>query len=153
MKKIFLRATMALTMLIFTGSMLNAQTFVVETTSRITIPADKTEEDMEKIVTEMFSNIHAKSEILLGYSIRRHAWGSEGATVVVSWEVATWEDIEKFVSEEMEELSKTAWPDEAEREAKWDEYNSYLDRYHKDEIYTSFNDLRGYATPAAADKE
>ena len=144
---------MALVVLIFTGSMLNAQTFVVETTSRITIPDGKTEEDMEKIVTEMFTNIHAKSKILLGYSIRRHAWGSEGSTVVISWEVATWEDIEKFVGEEMEELSKAAWPDEAIRDAKWDEYNSYLDRHHKDEIYTSFNDIRGYATPAAAEKE
>jgi len=108
---------------------------------------------MQKVVTEMFTNIHAKSEILLGYSIRRHAWGSEGATVVISWEVATWEDIEKFVSEEMEELSKAAWPDEEVREAKWKEYNSYLSPHHKDEIYVSNNEIRGYATPAAVEKE
>jgi len=135
------------------GAILHAQTLIVETTSRIDLPEGKTEEDMMKSVEEMFSNVHAKSEILLGYSIRRHAWGSEGATVVISWEVASWGDIERFTQEEMEKLSKAAWPDEEVRKAKWMEYNSYIDRHHRDEIYYSINELRGYAKPMEAKAE
>lgn len=139
---------------LFTFQTINAQTYVVEATMRITMDGeDQSQDNMRKIVTEVFEKIYAKSEILLGYSMRRHAWGSEGSTVVVSWEVATFSDIEKFTQEEMEKLSEAAWPDEKEREAKWNEYQSYFSPYHKDEIYMSFNDIRGYAKPMETEKK
>ena len=153
MKRSLWRASMALAAVLFTGTLLNAQTLIVETTSRIELPEGKTEKDMKTVVDEMFNNIHAKSEILLGYSIRRHAWGSEGGSVVISWEVAEWADIERFTGEEMEKLATAAWPDEATREAKWKEYNSYLGKHHRDEIYYSMNDVRGYAKPMPKEAE
>lgn len=154
MKKPITIGAMMLFVGLFTYQSANAQTYVVEETMRITMDdEDQSREAMRKIVTEIFENVYAKSEILLGHSMRRHAWGSEGSTVVVSWEVATFSDIEKFTQEEMEKLSVAAWPDEKVRDAKWEEYQSYFSPYHKDEIYMSFNDIRGYAKPQPETKK
>ncbi|MFZ1686982.1 MAG: hypothetical protein WAU70_06160 [Flavobacteriales bacterium] len=116
--------------------------FITQTTSKITVPDGMTEDDMWKMEQEYFDKVISKSAILKHYNIYRHAWGSLGATVVVTLEYATWEDIEKFSTVERDALEKAAWPDEAARKAFLKKMGSFNDPYHRDEIYTVSNTMR-----------
>lgn len=97
---------------------------------------------MWKMQQEYYDKVIAKSTLVKHYQIYRHAWGSMGATVVITLEFATWEDIMKFNQEEREKLENAAWPDEAARKAFVKKMDSYEDRFHRDEIYTVSNTMR-----------
>lgn len=132
---------------VFTGSRTAAQekpdvNYITQTTSKISVPEGMVEDDMWKMQQEYYDKVIAKSTILKHYNIYRHAWGSLGATMVITLEYATWEDIEKFSSVEREALEKAAWPDEAARKAFLKKLNDFSDPYHRDEIYTVSNTMR-----------
>ena len=116
--------------------------FITQSTSKFTIPEGSTEDDMWKLHQEYFDKVISKSTILKHYSIYRHAWGSTGATIVVTLEFAKWEDIMKFNDEETEALEKAAWPDESARKAFQKKMSSFENPYHHDEIYTISNTMR-----------
>ncbi len=56
--------------------------FITQATSRLVIPDGEEEEAYWKMQQVFFDKIISKSKLVLHYSIYRHAWGSEGATVV-----------------------------------------------------------------------
>ena len=110
--------------------------FVTQATSRLVIPAGDEEKSYWKMQQEYYENVISKSKLVVHYSICRHAWGSEGATIVERMEFANWNDIEKFTKEESRSLAAAAWPDEKAREAFFKKWRSYEDPYHHDEIYS-----------------
>ena len=116
--------------------------YITQTTQKIVIPDGSTEDDMWKVMQEYYDKVLSKSVVLKHYSTFRHAWGSLGASMVITLEFATWEDIKKFNEVEREALEKAAWPDEAARKAFMKKLNSFEDPYHRDEIYTISNTMR-----------
>ena len=116
--------------------------FITQTTAKIVVPDGTTEDDMWALQQEYYDKVIAKSTLVKHYTIYRHAWGSMGASLVITLEFATWEDIEKFNMEEREALEKAAWPDEAGRKAFMKKMDSFEDPYHRDEIYTVRNSMR-----------
>jgi hypothetical protein len=116
--------------------------YITQTTQKIVIPDGSTEEDMWEVMQEYYDKVLAKSVVLKHYEVYRHAWGSLGATVVITLEFNTWEDIMKFNEIEREALEKAAWPDEAARKAFIKKMNSFEDPYHRDEIYVVRNSMR-----------
>ncbi|MBK6883704.1 MAG: hypothetical protein IPH05_12305 [Flavobacteriales bacterium] len=115
--------------------------FIAQTTMRIVVPEGGAEKEMWDMMKEYFDKVYAKSTIVKHCTIYRHAYGSEGRTMVVNTEFATWADIEKF-DEEREALEKAGWPDEAKREAFMKKMGSFQDPYHHDEIYSISNTMR-----------
>ena len=99
--------------------------FVTQTTQKIVLPEGTTEDDMWKVMQEYYDKVLSKSVVLKHYTVFRHAWGSLGASLVVTLEFDTWEDIMKFNETEREALEKAAWPDEAARKAFMKRMNSF----------------------------
>ena len=62
-----------------------------------------------------------------------HYYGSDSRDLVVVTEYANWCDIEGS-EDVMDDLAKAAWPDDAERKAFFQKWNSYF-KMHSDEIY------------------
>jgi len=116
--------------------------YISQTTQKIVLPDGGTEEDMWKAMQEYYDKVLAKSVVLMHYTVYRHAWGSLGASLVITLEFDTWEDIMKFNEVEREALEKAAWPDEAARKAFLKKLNSFEDPYHRDEIYAVRNSMR-----------
>jgi hypothetical protein len=116
--------------------------YITQTTAKIVLPEGTTEDDMWKVQQEYYDKVLSKSTVLLHYNICRHAWGSLGASVVITLEFKTWEDIMKFNETEREALEKAAWPDEAARKAFMKKMDSFEDPYHRDEIYAVRNSMR-----------
>ena len=116
--------------------------FVTQTTQKIVLPEGTTEDDMWKVMQEYYDKVLSKSVVLKHYTVFRHAWGSLGASLVVTLEFDTREDIMKFNETEREALEKAAWPDEAARKAFMKRMNSFEDPYHRDEIYAVRNSMR-----------
>ena len=116
--------------------------YITQTTAKIFIPEGGSEDEMWKMQQEYYDKVISKSAAVKHYQIYRHAWGSMGATVVITLEFATWEDIMKFNETEREALEKAAWPDEAARKAFMKKMDSYDHRYHRDEIYDGGNKMR-----------
>lgn len=110
--------------------------FVTHATSRLTIPDGEEESAYWKMQQEYFDKVISKSKLVVHYSIYRHAWGSEGSTIVETMEFANWSDIDTFTKVEAKALSEAAWPDEKARNAFFTKWRSYEDPYHKDEIYS-----------------
>jgi hypothetical protein len=116
--------------------------YVTQTTAKIVIPDGLTEDDMWRMQQEYYDKVLAKSTLLKHYTIYRHAWGSMGASVVLTLEFGSWGDIDKFNSEEREALETAAWPVEADRKAFLKKLNSFEDPYHRDELYVVRNSMR-----------
>lgn len=110
--------------------------FVTQATARLVIPEGEEEKAFWDMHQEYFKNVISKSKLVVHYSICRHAWGSEGATIVERMEFANWSDIERFTKEESMSLAEAAWPDEKTRKAFFKKWRSYEDPYHHDEIYS-----------------
>lgn len=115
--------------------------YVAQTTTKYVIPEGSTAEDAKKALQEYFDKVLSKNKYLLHYAMYRHAWGSQGGTLVASMEFASWADIDNFENEN-EALEKAAWPDETARKAFLKKMSSYLDPYHRDEIYTVVSGMR-----------
>ena len=116
--------------------------FITQTTAKIVIPDGGTEDEMWKMQQEYFDKVIAKSTLVKHYQIYRHNWGSTGASVVLTFEFATWADIHTFNDTERDALEKAAWPDETARKAFMKKMSSYEDPYHRDEIYVISNTMR-----------
>ncbi len=116
--------------------------YITQTTAKIILADGLTEDDMWKMQQEYFDKVLAKSTLLKHYTIYRHAWGSLGASVVITLEFGTWEDINKFNTEEREALETAAWPVEADRKAFLKKLNSFEDPYHRDELFVVQNSMR-----------
>ena len=116
--------------------------FISQTTAKIVLPDGTTEADMWKAQQEYYDKVLAKSTLLKHYSIYRHAYGSMGASIVITLEFGAWDDIDKFNEVEREALEKAAWPDEAARKAFLKNLAAFEDPYHRDEIYTIRNTMR-----------
>ena len=109
--------------------------FVTQVTTRLVIPDGMNESEFWDIQRELFDKVFSKSELVVHYSIYRHAWGSEGLTIVETMEFANWNDIDTFRTVERRALMEAAWPDEAARKAFVKKWSSFLVPHHKDEIY------------------
>lgn len=109
--------------------------FITQATSRLVIPEGEEESEFWKMQQQYFDKVISKSKLVLHYSIYRHAWGSEGATIVETMEFANWNDIDAFTQEESKTLVEAAWPDEKARTAFMKKWRSYENPYHHDEIY------------------
>lgn len=116
--------------------------YITQTTTKITIPVGGTEKEMMGIWKEYFDKVIAKSTLVKHFTMFRHAWGSLGASIVITYEFTSWGDIDKYHTEEAPSLEKAAWPDEKARTAFLDKMSSYEDRYHRDEIYVVSNGMR-----------
>ena len=109
--------------------------FVTQVTTRLVIPDGMNESEFWDMQRELFDKVFNKSELVVHYSIYRHAWGSEGLTIVETMEFANWNDIDTFRTVERRALMEAAWPDEAARKAFVKKWSSFQVPYHKDEIY------------------
>ena len=114
---------------------------IAQTTMRIVVAEGVEEKAMWDMMQEYYDKVYAKSIVLKHITIYRHRYGSEGGTMVVNMEFATWADIEKF-DDEREALEKAGWPDEAVRKAFMKQLGAFQDPYHRDEIYTISNTMR-----------
>lgn len=114
---------------------------IAQTTMRIVVPDGSEEKAMWDMMHEYYDKVYAKSTILKHITIYRHRYGSEGRTMVVNLEFATWADVEKF-DDEREALENAGWPDEAKRKAFMKKLGSFQDPYHRDEIYSISNTMR-----------
>lgn len=109
--------------------------FVTQVTTRLVIPDGMNESEFWDTQRELFDKVFSKSKLVVHYSIYRHAWGSEGLTIVETMEFANWNDIDTFRTVERRALMEAAWPDEAARKAFVKKWSSFLVPHHKDEIY------------------
>ncbi|MCB9169955.1 MAG: hypothetical protein H6597_07210 [Flavobacteriales bacterium] len=116
--------------------------YLTQTTTRINVPDGMKEDDMWDMMEEYYQKVLSKSKLLVHYTVYRHAWGSQGATLVMNLEFKTWDDIMKFNRGERQELEKAAWPDETARKAFLDKMDAFWDTHHKDEIYVVSNTMR-----------
>ncbi|MCB0770639.1 MAG: hypothetical protein KDC00_09565 [Flavobacteriales bacterium] len=140
MKHIPLFSAAALTVGLLISATTTAQeepktNYITQATSRLVVPEGEEESEFWKMQRSYFDNVISKSKLVVHYSIYRHAWGSEGATVVETMEFANWNDIDTFTSEESRALAEAAWPDEKARMAFMEKWRGYTDPYHQDEIY------------------
>lgn len=133
----FTTAAVALSMIAVASAQEAPKTnFITQATSRLEIPEGEEEDAFWNMQQEYFDKIISKSKLVVHYCIYRHAWGSEGATVVETMEFANWNDIDTFNKVESVALAEAAWPDEKARTAWMKKWRSYEDPHHHDEIYS-----------------
>lgn len=117
-----------------------APDYVTQTTTAINIPDGGSIKEFNDLYKEYFAKVISKNVYFKHFSLLRHFWGSEGASIVRVVEYADWSDIEKAV-EETKKLEKAAWPDDTARAAFFKKFGSYQDPHHSDEIYTVLSDF------------
>ncbi len=115
--------------------------FVAVVTYHIKMPEGGSWDKFKEMLTEYHENVTLKNDLIVGNRILRHVWGSNSSDFIVIYEYAEWGHIQE-ASEVSGKLTNEYWPRENQRERWFDEYNSYFDPVHSDEIYYENTALR-----------
>jgi hypothetical protein len=108
--------------------------FVTVTTLHRNLNSDG--KDWKKTEQEYFDKVTSKNDLIIGSEILNHYYTANSSEILHVSVFKTWEDIEKSDAV-TDDLIKKAWPDEKERTAFFEKYNSYYSPMHSDEIYSS----------------
>lgn len=87
-----------------------------------------------KGMKEYNEKVTMKNPYVKGYYPYRHAWGSDSRDFMEAFLFDSFSDIEKS-SDKDDELTKAAWPKEADRKAFFDEMDKAFTGLHGDYIY------------------
>jgi hypothetical protein len=108
--------------------------FVTVTTLHRNLDSDG--KDWKKTEQEYFDKVTSKNDLIMGSEILNHYYTENSSEILHVSVFKTWEDIEKSDAV-TDDLIKKAWPNEKERAAFFEKYNSYYTPMHSDEIYSS----------------
>ena len=108
--------------------------FITVTTLHRNLDSDG--KDWKKTEQEYFDKVTSKNDLIIGSEILNHYYTANSTEILHVSVFKTWEDIEKS-NAITDELIMKAWPDEKERNAFFEKYNSYYSTMHSDEIYNS----------------
>jgi len=92
------------------------------------------EDDWMEIEKEFLNKVTKKNEHILGSGYYGHRWTNDNSEIVFVRAFADWAAIDK-AGDRNAELSKEAWPDEAERKAFFKKRDAFYADHHSDEIY------------------
>lgn len=140
------RKTLALgiiTLMVLGSAKINAQekvkpVFITITTLHRNLDSDGKE--WKALEQEYFDKVTSKNDLIIGSEILTHYYTEDNTEVDLINVYKTWEDIEK-AGDLSDELIKKAWPDEKDRKAFFDKYESYYTPVHSDEIYQSVTSI------------
>lgn len=111
-----------------------APVFITVTTMHRNLDADRT--DWRKTEQEYFDKVTSKNDLIIGSEILNHYYTANSSEILHVSVYKTWGDIEKS-GDVTNKLIEKAWPNEKERKAFLEKYNSYYSPMHSDEIYSS----------------
>lgn len=91
-------------------------------------------DEWKAVEKEFLNKVTSKNEYILATNYGLHYMTADNTELLYVQLFNSWEDIDK-ANKRNEELSKSAWPDEAKRDAYFKKRDAYYDSYHSDEIY------------------
>ncbi len=112
-----------------------ATVLVVTTVHWSTDNPDGSQEEWMALEKEYHEKVTMKNDLIVHSNFLTHYFTADNSEAIAVSSFATWEDVEK-AGDVSSELIKTAWPDEAERDAFFKKRNSYYSSMHSDEIYS-----------------
>lgn len=158
MKNKNLLAVAMLILTVFTNSNSAAQetpkpVLMTVTTLHRNVDVDRKDNDRKNWLQaeqEYFDKVTSKNDLILRSNILNHYFTDNSSEVLFVTVYKNWEDIEK-ANDINEELIKKGWPDEKQRTAFFEKYNSYYGPMHSDEIYSSVAGAKEFK-PAGKDE-
>ena len=115
--------------------------YVAVVTYHTIMPDDGSWDRFKEMIKELRENVVFKNVLIVSSRILRHTWGSNSSDFIVINEYAEWAHIQE-AADVSQELTNEHWPRENQRERWFDEFNSYFDPVHSDEIYFENRALR-----------